>query len=117
MIFGGIIHGYLMSPSPGHACGATTVLSGVAAGYTPRKRQYCRAAKARVKVRCAAGMSKGTSTAEDIGWPADPMLCAVSQYKVYSLPVWDRNIWAVVKTRKGRITVVSSYEGNRIYYM
>ena len=110
-----------MSPSPGHACGAKIILSGVVAGYTlTRKRQYCRAVKARVKVRRAKGaarMSKGISTASDIVWPADLMLCAVSRYKVYSLPVWDINIWGALKTRKGCITVLSSYEGNRIYYM
>ena len=68
-------------------------------------------------LRGAARMGKGISTASDIGWLADPMLCAVSRYKVYSLPVWDINIWVALKTRKGRITVLSSYEGNRVYYM
>ena len=59
MTFDGVIYGYLMSLSPGHACGAKIILSGVVARYAlTRKQQHRRTTKSRAKLRhkCAAGM-------------------------------------------------------------
>ena len=80
MTLDGIIYGYLMSPSPGHACGAKIILSDVVARYAlTRKQQHRRATRAKAKLRhkCAARMTECISIASITAMTGNPQYACV----------------------------------------